>query len=113
MRKLVVLAVLAVLAVAVTTSVSAGPGPVGSMYEFHAAKGGGGLLHIAFGEGQRFAAFDSHGHLVMEGLVDGDYCIVPCPNSGPDRDGNILRIVLEQGSFFTFNVEDPSDWMWD
>ena len=113
MRKFAVLAVLAVLTVAVSTSVSAGPAPLGGMYEM----GGGihpcGMLAIANGEGQHFVAFDAHGNAVMDGVVHAEFLALDCPNNGPDRDGNILHVVLEQGTVFSFNVEDPEDWMWD
>ena len=114
MRKFAILAVLAVLALAVSTSVSARPGPVGAMYEWNPSMGPVGMLHFANGHGQQFRAFNAHGHPVMDGFVDAPYIVVPCPCDGLDKEcGTVLRVELEQGAVFNFSVDDPSDWMWD
>ena len=116
MRKFAILAVLAVLALAVSTSVSAGPGPVGAKYAWTPEAGPVGMLYVANAQGQVFRAFDAHGHLVMVARAESNQFGIPCPNDGPDGNGYILHLVLDGGSVFSFNAElpeDPEDWIWD
>jgi len=118
MRKLLLLTVIVLAVAALSSSAVAVSAPVGVSYQTFEPGGPVGGLYFENAEGRTFQAFDIHGALMLDGVVESPMWATVCPNSGADEDGTMLWVHLEPDLWFALNGDgggdlDPEDFWWD
>ena len=108
MRKIALLALVAAIAIVFGMPADADKAPMAVGYD---SFGPDGVLRIAHGHDRHFVVTDAHNAPLMDGFAHGEYFEAPCPNSGPDFDGTLLRVYVDNGTQFV--IDDPEDWAWE